>query len=392
MMKICVVGLGYVGLPLAVAFGKKYEVYGFDIKEKRINELQNNIDYTKEVSSEELKKTKILFSSNPEVIGKSDFIIIAVPTPVDDANLPDLKPLVSASSVVGKNMKKNSIIVYESTVYPGCTERDCVPVLEKESGMRYMKDFFVGYSPERINPGDKEHTVEKIKKVVSGCDLNTLNTIEGVYGSVITAGIHKASSIKVAEAAKIIENTQRDINIALMNELKMIFDLMEISWEEVLDAASTKWNFIKFTPGFVGGHCIGVDPYYLAHEANRLGHYPEIILAGRKINDDMAKYEAERLVKYISKNKLNEGNLKILILGGTFKPNIPDTRNSKVETFIKELKEFSFDVSICEPYVSGELFGCKNVNLQDVSKFPFIVKAVNHKLFENIKHNYEVLR
>jgi UDP-N-acetyl-D-glucosamine/UDP-N-acetyl-D-galactosamine dehydrogenase len=392
MVKVCIVGLGYVGLPLAVAFGNKYEVYGFDIKENRILELQKNIDSTKEVSSKKLKNAKITFSSNPKIIRESNFVIIAVPTPVDNANLPNLKPLISASSIVGKNMRKNSTIVYESTVYPGCTEKDCIPILEKESKMKYKKDFFVGYSPERINPGDKKHTIEKIKKVVSGCDSNTLKRIAKIYGKVITAGIHKAPSIKVAEAAKIIENTQRDINIALMNELKMIFDKMNLNWEEVLEAASTKWNFIKFSPGLVGGHCIGVDPYYLAHEANRLGHYPEIILTGRKINDNMAKYEAKRLIEYILKNSLNNKNFKILILGGTFKPNISDIRNSKVEMFIIELKKYGFEVLICEPHVDGELFGCKNIKLNQINKFNFIVKAVNHKLFKKTKFHYELLK
>ncbi len=387
-MKICIVGLGYVGLPLAVEFGKNEEVNGFDINEKRISELKQDNDLTNEVSEESLKEAKINFSSDPNIISESDFIIIAVPTPIDDSKKPDLTLLLSASALVGKNMKEGSIIVYESTVYPGCTERDCIPVLEKESGMKYLKGFKVGYSPERINPGDKVHTVDKIVKVVSGCDEETLNTVADTYNKIIKAGTHKASSIKVAEAAKIIENTQRDINIALMNELKMIFDKADIKWQEVVQAAGTKWNFLKFTPGMVGGHCIGVDPYYLADEAKRLGHHPEIILAGRKINDDMAKYEATRLIEYMISKDIEIKGSKILILGGTFKPNIPDTRNSKVEDLINELKSNDCKIDICEPHVEGELFGCKNISIDQTEGYSMIVKAVNHDAFKEIKYDY----
>jgi len=330
-IKICVVGLGYVGLPLAAAFSKFYEVNGFDVNKKRIEELREGIDRTGEVKSEELTKAKINLSNDPNVISESNFIIIAVPTPIDEYKKPDIRILLNASATVGKNLKKGSIVVYESTVHPGCTERDCIPILEKESGLKYLKDFKIGYSPERINPGDKVHKVENIVKVVSGCDKETLDIVAEVYSKIIKAGVYKAPSIKVAEAAKIIENTQRDINIALMNELKMIFDKAGINWKEVLEAAGTKWNFIKFTPGLVGGHCIGVDPYYLAHEAERLGHNPQIILSGRRINDYMAEYEAARMIKYMINKGLSIKGINILVLGGTFKPNVPDTRNSKVK-------------------------------------------------------------
>jgi len=389
--KICIVGLGYVGLPLAVAFGKKQEILAFDINKQRIKELKNNTDNTNEVIKKDLIKSNVIFSSNPKIIQKADFVIIAVPTPIDKDNKPDLKPLLSASKTVGENLNKNSIVVYESTVYPGCTERDCIPVLEKYSNLKFKKDFHIGYSPERINPGDRIHTVDKIVKVVSGSNKKTLNIIADTYNTIIKAGTHKAPTIKVAEAAKIIENTQRDVNIALMNELKMIFDKADIDWEDVLKAAGTKWNFLKFTPGLVGGHCIGVDPYYLAEEAERLGHYPEIILAGRNINDKMAKYEVKRIIKYIKENKLNIN--KILILGGTFKPNVPDTRNSKIEDLIKELKKHKYKVDIYEPFIKTKtLFNCKNINKKDIKNYNFIIKTVNHKVFKNFKYDYEILK
>jgi len=389
--KICIVGLGYVGLPLAVAFGKKQEILAFDINKQRIKELKNNTDNTNEVIKKDLIKSNVIFSSNPKIIQKADFVIIAVPTPIDKDNKPDLKPLLSASKTVGENLKKNSIVVYESTVYPGCTERDCIPVLEKYSNLKFKKDFHIGYSPERINPGDRIHTVDKIVKVVSGSNKKTLNIIADTYNTIIKAGTHKAPTIKVAEAAKIIENTQRDVNIALMNELKMIFDKADIDWEDVLKAAGTKWNFLKFTPGLVGGHCIGVDPYYLAEEAKRLKHHPEMILAGRNINDKMAKYEVKRIIKYIKKNKLSIN--KILILGGTFKPNVPDTRNSKVEDLIKYLKKHKYKIDIYEPFIKTKrLFNCNNINKKDIKKYNFIIKAVNHKIFKNIKYDYEILK
>ncbi|MBW2978445.1 nucleotide sugar dehydrogenase [Candidatus Woesearchaeota archaeon] len=391
-IKICVVGLGYVGLPLAISFSKVYSVNGFDVNEKRIEELKNNIDKTDEVASEELSKAKINLSSDPNIISESNFIIIAVPTPIDEYKKPDIRILLNASATVGKHLKQGSIVVYESTVHPGCTERDCIPILEKESGLKCLKDFKVGYSPERINPGDKVHTVEKIVKVVSGCDKETLDIVADVYSKIIKAGVHKAQSIKVAEAAKIIENTQRDINIALMNELKMIFDKAGVNWKEVLEAAGTKWNFIKFTPGLVGGHCIGVDPYYLAHEAERLGHHPQMIISGRRINDYMAKYEANRMIKYMINKEVSVKGAKILVLGGTFKPNVPDTRNSKVKDFADELKSHGCEVDICEPHVKGDLFGLKNVNLEGKSNYDFVVKAVNHDVFKDVTIDYEILQ
>jgi UDP-N-acetyl-D-glucosamine/UDP-N-acetyl-D-galactosamine dehydrogenase len=390
-VKICVVGLGYVGLPLAVAFGKKTKLIGFDINKERIKELQKNIDRTKEMSSEDIKKAQIKFSANPKIIQESNFIIIAVPTPVDKKNNPDINILLNASKIVGKNLKKGSIVVYESTVYPGCTEDDCVPVLEKYSKLKFKKDFQVGYSPERINPGDKVHTVEKIVKVVAASNKKSLATVAKVYEKIIKAGVHKASSIQVAEAAKIIENTQRDVNIALMNEFKIIFDKANINWEEVLKAAGTKWNFLKFTPGLVGGHCIGIDPYYLAQKAKNLGHNPKMILAGRYINDNMSKYEAMQMLTYMRKNKIKAK--KILILGATFKPDITDTRNSKVEDFIKELKKHNYSVAIYDPLIkSNKIFGCQNIKKSNIKKYKFIAKAVNHNLFKNIKYDYEILK
>lgn len=388
--KICVVGLGYVGLPLAIAFGQKQEVYGFDVNQQRISELKNGLDSSGESESEEIKNAKLILSSDPSIIKNSDFIIIAVPTPIDEERQPDITMLLEASALVGQNIQKGSIVVYESTVHPGCTERDCVPVLEKESGLKYLVDFKVGFSPERINPGDKVHSVQKVVKVVSACDADSLQIISDVYAQIIFAGIHQAPSIKVAEAAKIIENTQRDINIALMNEAKMIFDKIGINWEDVIAAASTKWNFLPFAPGLVGGHCIGVDPYYLAAEAIRLGHNPDVILAGRKINDYMAFYEADRLIKFMVRQGL-EPNAKLLILGGTFKPNVADTRNSKVADVVKELKEHGYQVDICEPYVPGELFGCPNVSLDKIKNYDFIIKAVRHKVFAEIKPDYEII-
>lgn len=378
-IKICVVGLGYVGLPLAIEFSKHFDVFGFDINKEAINRLKN-------------KYKTISFSFDPSIIKNANFIVVAVPTPINDAKLPDLKPLCSASKSVGKNLAKGSIVVYESTVYPGCTERDCVPILEKESGLKYGTDFKVGYSPERINPGDPVHTVDKITKVVSGMDKSSSDKIAEVYGKIIKAGIHIAPSIKVAEAAKIIENTQRDINIALMNELKMIFDKMEIDYKDVLEAAGTKWNFIKFTPGLVGGHCIGVDPYYLAYEAKRIGHHPEIILAGRRINDDMPKYEASKIIKEMTSTDKRVKGSKILILGGTFKPNIDDIRNSKVEDLANELKSYGCLISICEPNISIEkIFNFDNLKWPiNLKNFDYIIKAVNHKEFDKIKADYYI--
>ena len=342
--KIAVVGLGYVGLPVAVAFGRKESVIGFDINKQRIAALQKGHDATGEVTSQELAETKILYTDSIDELRQADFFIVAVPTPVDEARIPDLTPMIKASITVGKALKKGDIVVFESTVYPGATEEDCVPHLERESGLKCGVDFTVGYSPERINPGDKEHTFTKIKKVVSGQDAKTLDIVAAVYESVVTAGVHRASSIKVAEAAKVIENTQRDLNIALMNELAVIFHRMGIDTVDVLEAAGTKWNFLPFRPGLVGGHCIGVDPYYLTHKAQKLGYNAEVILAGRRINDDMGKFVAQEAVKQILQAGLAIKGARVAVLGLTFKEDCPDLRNSKVIDIITELRSFGIDV------------------------------------------------
>jgi UDP-N-acetyl-D-galactosamine dehydrogenase len=396
--KICVVGLGYVGLPLAVALGKRQEVIGFDINAKRLETLRKGVDYNRDVPMEELKRAKIRYTGDPTDIKEADFIIVAVPTPVNDAHLPDLSLLESSSKTVGRNLREGAIVVYESTVYPGVTEEFCAPILEKESGLKCGKDFKVGYSPERINPGDREHTIERIVKVVAGMDKESLETIAAVYGSIITAGIHKASSIRVAEAAKVIENTQRDINIALMNELKMIFDRMGIDWKEVLEAAATKWNFLRFTPGLVGGHCISVDPYYLAFEAERLGHHPEIILAGRRINDNMAFYEARRVAKRLAAGGTSLQGLKLLILGATFKPDLNDLRNSKVKDVAKELESFGCAIKFHDPVVEEKkIFSYENISLEQARRegFRHALYAVRHKKLEEqlpaIKERFAVI-
>lgn len=382
---ICVVGLGYVGLPLAIELSKFFNVTGFDINKNRIKNLLKGIDPTGEVSSNSLSQTKAFFSSDPTVISKNNFIIIAVPTPIDNHKRPDLTPVYKASEIVGSNLSAGSIIVYESTVYPGVTEDECIPVLEKTSGMKWKKDFYVGYSPERINPGDKVHTFSTIKKIVSGDTEETLEKIANVYGSAVTAGIHKASSIKVAEAAKVIENTQRDINIALMNELRIIFDKLGISTREVLDAASTKWNFLPFEPGLVGGHCIGVDPYYLAYKAEEIGHHPQIIMAGRRINDAMGRYFARELIKKMIHKKLNIMGGKILILGITFKENVPDIRNSKVIDIIKELESFGAVVEVWDPVAAADEvlkeYDINLINNPEKQSYEAILLAVKHKSF-----------
>ncbi|MBU3564437.1 nucleotide sugar dehydrogenase [Polynucleobacter sp. MWH-HuK1] len=349
-MKIAVVGLGYVGLPLAVEFGKKFHTVGLDLSEEKVAAYRNFMDPTGEVNSEDLRAaTQLTCHTDPQVLRDADFIVVAVPTPVDEAHIPDLSPLVASSTAVGKYIKKGAIVVYESTVYPGATEEICIPLIEKHSGLKWKKDFFVGYSPERINPGDKERTVTKIVKVVSGDTPETLKTVSAVYDSIITAGVYPASSIKVAEAAKVIENTQRDLNIALMNELAIIFDKLGIDTLEVLKAAGTKWNFLPFRPGLVGGHCIGVDPYYLTHKAEMLGYHPQVILAGRRINDGMTAYVAQQTVKQIIQTGGAVKGSKVIVLGLTFKENCPDLRNSKVADLVKELKEFSCDVSVHDP-------------------------------------------
>ncbi|GKW45326.1 nucleotide sugar dehydrogenase [Planococcus sp. NCCP-2050] len=383
--KIGVVGLGYVGLPVAVAFGKEHNIVGFDINEGRISSLISGTDYTNEVTDKELTETSIQFTSDPSKLKETDFIIVAVPTPINEHNQPDLTPLVKASETVGKNLSKGTIVVFESTVYPGATEEVCVPVLEGFSGLKCGADFFVGYSPERINPGDKEHTFTTITKVVSGQTPEILEIVADTYSSVVKAGVHRASSIKVAEAAKVIENTQRDVNIALMNELALIFDLLDIDTAEVLAAAGTKWNFLKFSPGLVGGHCIGVDPYYLTHKAQAVGYQPDVILAGRRINDGLGKYIAGTLVKKIIKQGTAVQGAKVTILGLTFKENVPDLRNSKVIDVIRELQEYDIDVQVTDAEAGGNEalreYGVNLISYEELEKADAVVLAVPHRSY-----------
>lgn len=349
--RIAIIGLGYVGLPLAVEFGKNRDVLGFDINAARINELKEGKDSTLEVTSENLVEAKKLaYSCNPEDLKTCSIFIVTVPTPVDHVNRPDLTPLQKASETVGKYLKKNDIVIYESTVYPGATEEVCVPILERYSGLKFNADFFAGYSPERINPGDKVNTLTKIKKITSGSTEEVATVVDDLYRSIITAGTHKAASLKVAEAAKVIENTQRDLNIALINELSVIFDRLGIDTLDVLEAAGSKWNFLPFRPGLVGGHCIGVDPYYLTHKAEELGYHPQIILAGRRINDNMARYTARSTIKRMVQNGIDITKAKVGILGITFKENCPDIRNSKVADLIKEFKSWNIEVAVCDPW------------------------------------------
>ncbi|MYN47380.1 nucleotide sugar dehydrogenase [Pseudoduganella sp. FT93W] len=352
--KISVVGLGYVGLPVAVAFGAQAETIGFDINEARLQELRDGHDRTNEVTSAELRGANITYTADTSVLARADFHIVAVPTPVDDAHQPDLTPVERASETVGKALKKGDIVVYESTVYPGVTEDVCVPILERVSGLSCGPDFTVGYSPERINPGDKEHTFTKITKIVSGQNPATLEVVAEVYGSVVTAGVYKAASIKVAEAAKVIENTQRDLNIALMNELSLIFDRMGIDTNGVLDAAGTKWNFLRFKPGLVGGHCIGVDPYYLTHKAEMLGYHSQVILAGRRINDGMGAYIGQQTIKQLIRAGHDAGQSVVTVFGLTFKENCPDLRNSKVIDVIRELQSYGIQVQVTDPQADPE--------------------------------------
>ncbi|MCX7124238.1 MAG: nucleotide sugar dehydrogenase [Gammaproteobacteria bacterium] len=387
--KISVVGLGYVGLPVAVAFAKKSPVIAFDINAKRIEALKNSIDVTGEISTDEFEKLNILFTVDASELQKADFYIVAVPTPIDSSNKPDLSALLSASQLIGSQLKSGDIVVYESTVYPGATEEDCVPVLEKNSGLICGRDFYLGYSPERINPADKEHTFVNTKKIVSGQTPEILNIISEVYGSVVEAGVYRASSIKVAEAAKVIENAQRDLNIAFVNELSKIFRLMGIDTNEVLDAAATKWNFTQYAPGFVGGHCIGVDPFYLTYKAQRLGYHPEVLLAGRRINDGMAKYVADQTIKImIHAGKLIKG-MSVLVLGLTFKQNCPDIRNSKVFDLIRELELFEVDLTLHDALASPEAVLKSEqymlTNWDDVNqkKYDVIVLAVPHEFYKN---------
>ena len=391
---ISVIGLGYVGLPLAVAFAKKYKVIGFDINNERIKELKKGYDRTLEVSEEELKesieKNNIQFTSSLEDIKDANVYIITVPTPIDKHKNPDLTPLIMASRSIGRVLKEGDIVVYESTVYPGCTEEVCVPELEKESGLKFNKDFFVGYSPERINPGDKEHTVTKIKKVTSGSTPEIAKEIDELYASIIEAGTHLASSIKVAEAAKVIENSQRDINIAFVNELARIFDILNIDTLDVLEAAGTKWNFLSFKPGLVGGHCIGVDPYYLAYKAKEIGYHPEIILAGRRTNDNMGIFVANKVIKLLIRKGHTIKGSKVLVLGITFKENCPDIRNSRVIDVVNELKDFGVDVDVVDPWADNEEvkreYGFELKENPNLSEYDGIVLAVAHNEFKDIEN------
>lgn len=376
---IAVVGLGYVGLPLAVAFSRKRRVIGFDVNAEKIELYKQGIDVTGEVG-EDLKNYSIEFTADPAMLSQASFIIVAVPTPIDQHRNPDLRPVLSASKTVGQNMKPNSVVVYESTVYPGLTEEKCVPILEKESGLKCGRDFKVGYSPERINPGDKVHRLENIVKIVAGIDEEALEIIASTYELVVSAGVYRAPSIKVAEAAKVIENCQRDINIAFVNELSKIFGIMGLDTLEVLKAAKTKWNFLDFKPGLVGGHCIGVDPYYLTYKAQELGYLPEVILAGRRINDSMGKYVAENVIKLLIKDYCNVKKAKVLIMGVTFKENVPDVRNSKVVDIVRELEEYSVEVFVVDPYAdSDELYREYGFRLAtEVPPVDAVVLAVPH--------------
>ncbi len=352
--KLAVIGLGYVGLPIALEFARKISVIGFDISAKRVEMMKQGIDPSDELEKKDFEKCDIVFTDSLDELKEARFFIVAVPTPVDHHNVPDLGPVLKASETIGEVIKKGDYVVFESTVYPGCTEEDCLPVIERISGLRHKMDFKIGYSPERINPGDKKHTLSQITKVVSGCDEESLEEIARVYALVVQAGIHKASSIKVAEAAKIIENTQRDLNIALMNELSIIFNLVGINTYEVLEAAGTKWNFLKFQPGLVGGHCIGVDPYYLTYKANALGYDAEVILAGRNINDNMAKYVAKRVVQHIIRNSADVKSSKVLVKGATFKENVSDIRNSKIADVVKALRSYYINVDVEDPHADSE--------------------------------------
>jgi UDP-N-acetyl-D-galactosamine dehydrogenase len=388
MEKIGIIGLGYVGLPLAVEFGKVLDVVGFDINKERIEELKKGHDRTKEVESTDLKSsTKLVYSSDLNDLKTVNYFIVTVPTPVDKYKKPDLTPLISASKTVGSVLKKGDIVIYESTVYPGCTEEDCVPVLEKTSGLKFNVDFFCGYSPERINPGDKQHRVTTIKKVTSGSTPAVADKVDALYKKIVTAGTHKASSIKVAEAAKVIENAQRDINIAFVNELALIFDRMDIDTQQVLEAAGTKWNFLPFKPGLVGGHCIGVDPYYLTHKAESVGYRPEVIIAGRRINDNMGAHIASKVIKLMAQHEqpIHGGN--ILVLGVTFKENCPDIRNSKVIDVIEELKSYGTNVEIYDPQADAaevtHEYGLTLIDKLD-KQYNAIVLAVSHSDFNSI--------
>jgi UDP-N-acetyl-D-galactosamine dehydrogenase len=389
--KISVIGLGYVGLPIALEFAKKASVIGFDIKPDRVELMKNNIDPSKELDTSDFENCDIQFTSEPEDLKAANFYIIAVPTPIDKSNQPDLTPVLSASKTVGKSLKKGDYVVFESTVYPGCTEEDCVPILEKESGLKMGADFKVGFSPERINPGDKVHTLTTIKKVVSGSDAEALDNIAGIYELVIKAGVHRASSIKVAEAAKIIENTQRDVNIALMNELSLIFNRLNINTYDVLEAAGTKWNFLKFSPGLVGGHCIGVDPYYLLYKAKELGYHAKMIDSGRFVNDSMGGYVAKQVVKKIIASDKNIKGSRVLVMGVTFKEDVADIRNSKVVDIVNELKSYSVNVEAIDPNAShSEIKEEYNYDMVEeaTGKYDAVIVAVQHKEYKELPESY----
>ena len=386
MTVVAVVGLGYVGLPLAVEFGKKYPTVGFDLSERKVAAYRAFHDPTGEVSQEELRSaSQLRVTTEPADLGKADFIVVAVPTPVDDAHRPDFGPLLAASEAVGRNIKRGATVVYESTVYPGATEEVCVPILERYSGLQWKRDFFVGYSPERINPGDREHTLTRITKVVSGDSQETLEKVAQVYGSIVSAGVHRASCIKVAEAAKVIENTQRDLNIALINELALIFHKIGIDTTEVLETAGTKWNFLHFRPGLVGGHCIGVDPYYLTHKADMLGYHPQVILAGRRINDGMGKYVADQTVKLMIQAGTVVKGAAVNVLGLTFKENCPDLRNSRVIDVVREIESFGAQVHVHDPVAdpaeAEREYGVALTPWKDLPRASAIVSAVAHRAF-----------
>ncbi|MGV2950405.1 Vi polysaccharide biosynthesis UDP-N-acetylglucosamine C-6 dehydrogenase TviB [Acinetobacter sp. AGC35] len=386
-VKVAIIGLGYVGLPLAVEFGKKVPVVGFDIHQKRIDELRSGRDHTLEVCSEELaQSTQLTYSANLEDINDCNFYIVTVPTPIDEYKQPDLTPLIKASQSIGKVLKKGDIVVYESTVYPGATEETCIPVLEEVSGLKFNQDFFAGYSPERINPGDKLHRVTNILKITSGSTPKVADFVDEVYNLIIEAGTHKAPSIKVAEAAKVIENTQRDVNIALINELAVIFNKMDIDTEAVLQAAGTKWNFLPFRPGLVGGHCIGVDPYYLTHKAQSIGYHPEIILAGRRLNDGMGAYVVTQLVKGMIKKKIQVEGAKVLVLGLSFKENCPDIRNTKIIDIVHELQEYHIQADVYDPWVDASEaeheYGITSVQTLENGQYDAVILAVAHEQFK----------
>jgi UDP-N-acetyl-D-galactosamine dehydrogenase len=386
MTTVAVVGLGYVGLPLAIEFGKVRQTIGFDLSEDKVRHYRNFVDPTGEISTEELRAAnKLSVTTDPTALKAADYVIVAVPTPIDNARLPDFGPLVGASRTVGQNLKKGAIVIYESTVYPGATEEVCIPVLEQHSGLKWKRDFHVGYSPERINPGDKEHTLTRIVKVVSGDGVDTLKKVADLYSSIIKAGVHRASSIAVAEAAKVIENTQRDLNIALMNELALIFNKLGIDTLEVLQAAGTKWNFLPFRPGLVGGHCIGVDPYYLTHKAEMIGYHPEVILAGRRINDNMGKFIAEQAVKQMISNGSAIKGAKVNVLGLTFKENVPDLRNSRVIDVINELRSYGMQIfvhdPVCLPEDARHEYGIGLMSWDQLPVADAMIAAVAHRQF-----------